>query len=216
MLRSASRIYKNSNNYFSSMGDDMLLSSHQVSRLLQVSPSTVVAWINQGKLEASRTPGGHRRVKVGDLRRFLVASGMDLPPGLAAPEPARRVFVVDDDPMVLRAIRRAVAQLGDSSIEVDGCEDGIRALVLIGAIQPDLVLLDIYMQGVDGFEVCRRLRQVPHLEKLKVVAITAYPSEEARARILDHGACDYWVKPVTGEQIAALLDSDVAAVAESR
>ena len=107
--------------------------------------------------------------------------------------------------MVIRAIQRSLAQREDLALEVEGCHDGIQALVLIGARQPDLVLLDIYMAGLDGFEVCRRLRSMPQLGGLKIVAITAHPSEEARARILDYGASDYWVKPVSAEQIVGAL-----------
>jgi excisionase family DNA binding protein len=206
LVQSASKFCKNSNSYFS-FKEEVCLSSHQASRLLQVSPSTVVGWINQGKLEAFRTPGGHRRVRVSDLRRFLLDNGMPLPPELGAPAARRRVFVVDDDPMVFKVISRAVARL-DDTVAVDGCEDGIKALVLIGALQPDLVLLDIYMEGLDGFEVCRRLRQIPNLQGLKIVAMTAHPSPAIRARILDHGAYDFWVKPVSAEKILALLDEE--------
>jgi excisionase family DNA binding protein len=210
LIQSASKFCKSSNSYFS-FKEEACLSSHQVGRLLQVSPSTVVGWINQGKLEAFRTPGGHRRVKVGDLRRFLIDNEMPLPPELGARPARRRVFVVDDDPMVFKVIARGISQL-DDTVAVDGCEDGIKALVLIGAQQPDLVLLDIYMEGLDGFDVCRRLRQIPDLQGLKIVAITAHPSPEARARILDHGALDYWTKPVNPEWILALLDEEKRAV----
>ena len=118
---------------------------------------------------------------------------------------AKRIFVVDDEPAVIRSIQRAFEKLG-GPYEVEGCSDGIEALVHIGAEVPDLVLLDIYMEGIDGFEVCRRLRRIPQLEGTKIVAMTAYPSEEARARILDYGAVDYWVKPVRVEQILVLHD----------
>jgi excisionase family DNA binding protein len=205
LLQSGARFCNSSISYISSSRDDACMSTHQVSRLLQVSPSTVVAWVNEGKLSAFRTPGGHRRVRVSDIRDFLERNQMPCPPELRGPDRSSRVFVVDDDPYVIRAIQRSLKQHA-AAYEVTGCEDGIEALVLIGALQPDLVLLDIYMEGIDGFEVCRRLRQMPHLQGVKIVAMTAHPSDEARARILDYGAEDYWVKPVRAEQVTEVLD----------
>lgn len=207
LIRSGSRFCSGSYSDISYTDDELALSSHQVGRLLQVSPSTVVGWINQGKLGAFRTPGGHRRIKVGDIRRFIEERGMPLPPMLGQHgSQTQSIFVVDDEPAVIRTIQRAFDKHG-GPYEVDGCEDGIEALVRIGAALPDLVLLDIYMAGIDGFEVCRRLKRVPQLEGTRIVAITAHPSEEARARILDYGALDYWVKPIRVEQIIGALDS---------
>ena len=211
LIRSGARFCGSSYNEISYTDDELALSSHQVGRLLQVSPSAVVGWINQGKLRAHRTPGGHRRIKVGDIRRFLEQRGMPLPAMLREqPYSGVRIFVVDDEPAVIRSIQRAFQKHG-GPYDVEGCEDGIEALVRIGAAIPDLVLLDIYMEGIDGFEVCRRLRRIPQLEGTQIVAMTAHPSEEARARILDYGAVDYWVKPVRVEQVLALLEPLIAA-----
>jgi len=213
LLRSGSKFCKNSYSDIGIGDDELCLSSHQVSHMLGVSPSTVVDWINRGRLAAFRTPGGHRRIKVGDVRRFALAVGMPLPPALRARAGSKRIFVVDDEPAVLRYIQRAVEKHG-GPYQVEGCTDGIEALVRIGAEPPDLVLLDIYMEGIDGFEVCRRLRRIPELDGLQIVAMTAQPSEDARARILDYGAADYWVKPVRAEQIVALFDPQAINEAE--
>ena len=78
---------------------------------------------------------------------------------------------------------------------------------MIGATVPDLVLLDIYMEGIDGFEVCRRLKMIPGTADLPIVAMTSFPSEEARARILDYGAMDYWVKPLQPERLVELIQA---------
>jgi len=203
LVASATRFCKNSINYNKLVADDLFFTSHQVSRMLQVSPSTVVGWINHGKLEAFRTPGGHRRVRMADLRAFLEQNQLPIPTDVGAM--AHRVFVVDDDALVIKAIQRSMARVEGCMVEVEGCVDGITALVLIGARHPDLVLLDIYMEGLDGFEVCRRLRQIPSLEGLKIVAMSAQPSEEDRARILECGATQYWAKPVVAGQIFEVL-----------
>lgn len=204
-MRSGSKFCNSSIYGFSLQDEAVCLSSHQASQLVGVSPSTIVDWINRGRLPAFRTPGGHRRIKVGDLRRFLASTRMPLPPALRERPTTKRVFVVDDEPAVIRAIQRELDKHG-GPYEVDGCTSGVEALVRIGAVQPDLVLLDIYMEGLDGFEVCRRLRGIPELERLLIVAITAQPTDEARKRIMDCGAADYWVKPVRAEQVTGLLE----------
>ncbi len=116
----------------------------------------------------------------------------------------RRILVVDDELEVLRALVRSLERLAPD-IEVEGCLDGIDALVKVGRWRPDLLLLDIYMAGMDGFAVCRRLRQIPHLDDLKIVAMTAFPSEEARTRILGCGADAFLAKPVDLQEVAGFL-----------
>ncbi len=204
LIQSGTRFCKSSISYIATAPEETQLSSHQISRLAQVSPSTVVSWINQGLLPATRTPGGHRRVTVRDLRQFLTEHQMPMPAELALGTTARRVFIVDDDPLAISAIKRAILQ-HDPRLEVEGCTDGIEALVMIGALLPDLVLLDVHMEAIDGFEVCRRLRKMARLAEMKIVAITAFPSEEDRSRILNYGAADYWIKPVSAQRVAEIL-----------
>lgn len=203
LLRSGTRFNISSISCDGAASEDDTLSTHQVGKLVRVSPSTVVSWTNSGRLRAYRTPGGHRRVRLGDLQRFLAENNLPVPAALqpAPAATASRVFVVDDEPLVIRTIQRSLG--GYPGIEVDGCTDGIEALVRIGALQPDLVLLDVYMEGIDGFEVCRRLHRLQ--PPLTIVAITAFPSDEDRSRILNYGALEYWVKPVRPEEVVRLL-----------
>jgi excisionase family DNA binding protein len=186
------------------VGGDTTHSPAGIGRLLGFHTSTIASWIDSGRLPAQRTPGGHRRVRTADLRRFAAENGFPIPWDVRRPDGRRRILVVDDDPQVLRSLQRGFRPHLDA-FEVDGCYDGIEALVMIGATLPDLVLLDIYMEGIDGFEVCRRLKMIPGTADLPIVAMTSFPSEEARARILDYGAMDYWVKPVLPAQIIELI-----------
>ena len=187
--------------------NERYLSPTQIADVLQVSSAKVFRWLNDGELPGAKTRSGRRRVKTGELRRFLEAKGLPVPGELHPVQKRKRIFVVDDDVHVLRAIKRAFAVHG-GAYDIDGCHDGVEALILIGALQPDLILLDIYMDWPDGFEVCRRLMKTPRLSHLRIVAITASPSEDARARILDYGALDYWVKPVKPEQVISFFQRD--------
>lgn len=204
ILRSGTRFASSSINYVE-LGDEPL-STHRISRLLQVSTQTVISWTDSGRLRSLRTQGGHRRVRPTDLRDFLEQSKLPVPPQLqsGSDDGKSLVFVVDDDPLTIRAIQRALAPYSDRVL-VDGCTDGVESLVLIGAAQPDLVLLDIHMEGIDGFEICRRLNRLERAARFPVVAITAFPSAEDRSRMLNYGALDYWVKPIEAHAVLRVL-----------
>ncbi len=186
------------------MEDNTILSSHQVAKLLQSSPSAVIGWFDRGMLEGFRTPGGHRRVKVGELRRFLESHQMPIPRALMQPaQDPFRVYIIDDEPKIIRALMRAFT-MSDYVVEVRG-SNAVEALVEIGADPPDLILLDIYMDEMNGFDVCKRLRQIERLQEVQVVAMSAAPSKEDRERILSCGAQAYLAKPVSISQLVELL-----------
>ncbi|GAB3837726.1 hypothetical protein GCM10029963_03000 [Micromonospora andamanensis] len=101
-----------------------------------------------------------------------------------------RVLVVDDDPTVSDVVRRYLEQAG---CEVQLAVDGADGLAAIAAARPDLVVLDLMMPGIDGLEVCRRIRR--QLPDLPVVMLTALGEEADRVLGLEVGADDYVTKP---------------------
>jgi two-component system, OmpR family, response regulator MprA len=110
------------------------------------------------------------------------------------------VLVVDDERAVRSALRRALALEG---YRVDEAEDGDRALDFLRARTADAVVLDVLMPGVDGLEVCRRLRAAG--DRTPVLMLTARESVEDRVSGLDAGADDYLVKPFALEELLARL-----------
>jgi two-component system, OmpR family, response regulator MprA len=134
-----------------------------------------------------------------------------------------RVLVVDDDRAVRDALRRALTLAG---YEVQMAEDGERALERVVQSVPDAVVLDVGMPGIDGLEVCRRLRLLGN--RVPILMLTARDAVSDRIDGLDVGADDYMVKPFdVGElkaRIRALLrragpeadDPDVLSFAEVR
>jgi putative two-component system response regulator len=102
------------------------------------------------------------------------------------------VLAVDDDPGALEALADA---LGTLDFQVWQALDGASALVLAREHQPDVVLLDVMMPGMDGYEVCRRLKRDPETRLIPVVFLTGYGSREARLEGLEAGATDFLNKP---------------------
>jgi two-component system, OmpR family, response regulator MprA len=111
-----------------------------------------------------------------------------------------RILVVDDEPAVRTALERALA-LEHSEIEL--AADGVEALDRIAQSPPDAVVLDVAMPGIDGLEVCRRLRGAGN--RVPVLMLTARDAIEDRIDGLDAGADDYLVKPFDVGELRARL-----------
>lgn len=113
-----------------------------------------------------------------------------------------KVLIVDDHPVVRRGIRSLLDDLLD--VEVIGeAENGEQALMFARSHQPDVVLLDIKMPGIDGWEVTRRLNKSS--PKIKIIAVTALSSEPLPTRILQLGARGYLTKESGAEEMARAI-----------
>jgi excisionase family DNA binding protein len=180
------------------------LSTFTIAQMLQVDPGSVANWIDQNLLKAHRTPGGHRRVAAEDLVRFLKDHRMPIPPDLQADR--AQVVVVDDEPSVTRLIARAI-QLAYPEMAVAEAHDGFEAGTMVATDRPEVVILDLRMPGLDGFEVCRRIKAQESACRTQVVAMTAYPSPENEKRILECGAKVCLSKPLDMDRLMKEIKS---------
>jgi DNA-binding response OmpR family regulator len=114
---------------------------------------------------------------------------------------AGRVLVVDDDETVRDVVRRYLEVAG---FTVDQAGDGAEGLAQFAAHEPDLVVLDVMMPGINGLEVCKRLRQV---SQVPIVMLTALGEEENRIAGLQLGADDYVTKPFSPKELALRVAS---------
>ncbi len=108
-----------------------------------------------------------------------------------------RILVIDDDEAITTALRRALAFEGYT---VDVALDGEEGLRKVRDAAPDLIILDILMPGIDGFEVCQRLRAG---DDTPILILTARDEVADRVRGLDAGADDYLVKPFAPDELLA-------------
>jgi CheY-like chemotaxis protein len=102
-----------------------------------------------------------------------------------------RVLLIDDEP----AIRRFVEVLMRNEYQLELAASGPEGLEKAAQCRPDLILLDIYMQGMDGFEVCRALKANPHTAGIPVAMFTAISRQHEKEKGLAAGAVDYITKP---------------------
>ncbi|MBI1845603.1 MAG: response regulator [Candidatus Rokubacteria bacterium] len=178
--------------------DERYLTTGQVAEALQVSPVSVKKWIKQGKLRAARTPGGHFRIAAEDLRALQESHDFWARGG------PMRVLVVDDDAGVLRFLQTVLTSaLPDAVVET--AQDGYSALLKVGAFQPELLILDLRMPLVDGFQVCQRLKGDPSTKHIRILAITGYAEADMRNRALACGADAFLAKPMRPDVLQATL-----------
>lgn len=114
------------------------------------------------------------------------------------------VLVIDDSPDIPRLV---TALLRADGVIVQSAPDGESGLAAVAEIQPDLILLDIDMPGLDGFEVCRRLKIDPKLFEIPVIFCTGLNTPEERRRGLELGATDYVTKPFDRAELRARVRS---------
>ncbi|MFI8824787.1 response regulator transcription factor [Streptomyces sp. NPDC053431] len=119
----------------------------------------------------------------------------------SAPRPPARILVVDDDPTVAEVV---TGYLDRSGFAVEHAADGPEALLRAGERRPDLVVLDLMLPGLDGLEVCRRLRETG---PVPVIMLTARGDEEDRITGLEVGADDYVTKPFSPRELVLRVES---------
>src|SRR5688572_26629277 len=127
----------------------------------------------------------------------------------AAPLRPLRVVVVDDDRLQLRAIVRSGRD--QPNLELTAIDNPIDALLAIGSIKPDIVVMDLYMPGLDGLEACRRIKANPDTRDIDVVIATAAMSEELERTCREAGAMFSVTKPVRLMTLLALWPRPSAA-----
>lgn len=181
-----------------------LFTSHEVATLVQVSPSSVLKWIEQGKLKAYRTPGGHRRVSSDELIGFLRAHQLPVPPELE--EEKVRLLVIDDEAPYLRALGGLLSR-ADARVEVELAESAMDGLLKVGLWRPQVVLLDTYMPGMDGVEVCKRLKESAETRGIAVLAMSGRPSAELEKKFLEAGAAAFLAKPIQPSVVLSKLET---------
>jgi len=182
------------------------LTPNEVAELLMVNPVTVRQWAARGLLRSLTTPGGHRRFLLSDVEEFARSRGAaSVTRGSGRPD---RVLIVDDDQQLCRFIADLI-RTRDAHVEIESANNGFEAGIKVESFRPHALVLDLMMPGMDGFEVCRRLRARQTLNHIRIVAMTGFPSAENFERILAAGADACLPKPLDAERL--LIELGLAA-----
>jgi CheY-like chemotaxis protein len=176
-----------------------------VAKICRVSKKTVLNWIYRDALKAFTTFGGHYRVWPGDLKKFITRAGLDVP-FFFVDDRQTTFLIVDDDPAYTLLLKEALLA-HFSNADVITTDDGYEALLLIGERKPHIVMLDLKMPKVDGFEVLELLRSRKKQGSMKVVVLSGYLDHETRERLKTTVADNVWEKGRPVHEILQAIDN---------
>lgn len=177
--------------------ENIYLSPAEAARLLLVSPVTLRAWAQKGLLPSETTPGGHRRFLRRDVEQFRNRGGQRQDASL-------RLLVVEDDVQVMDYILELLPEMSHPLV-VETAHDGFEAGSKLLSFAPDVMLLDLMMPGMNGWDVCRRVKSDPATAAIRVIAMTGYPSELNVRKILEAGAEYCLSKPIDTDKLEHIL-----------
>jgi excisionase family DNA binding protein len=184
------------------METKLSFSTSEVAVYCHVTADTIRKWAEAGRIRVFKTPGGHRRIRREDLLRFLRENNMPIHEDLD--NSGVKILIVDDEKAVLSVIRRFL-EMSQTRFQIEVALDGYDAGHQIAAFKPDVVFLDLRLPGIDGFEVCRRIKADPQNVGMRVIAMTGYYEGETAQRVVELGALMCLQKPFTPDDLRRAL-----------
>lgn len=188
---------------------DDVFTVYKASQYCKVSSQTIINWIDSGYITAYKTPGGHRRISRKDLEAFMTKQGIPIPSDMTD-NGRRRILVVDDDPIIVESIVQALEE-DEHDYEVISASDGFEAGLQVNHFKPHLLILDIMMPDIKGYEVCQKIKSGKDTKDTKIIVLSAYLDEEKFKKMKEYGADVCFSKPLPLSQLKA----EVARLLES-
>jgi excisionase family DNA binding protein len=150
-----------------------VLTVPQAAEYCAVERMTMWRWVKAGYIHAFVTPGGHYRIRREDLLAFL--EDKESSAEKSETRDTARILVVDDDEMICKVLKRMFQK---ERYEVDIALNGFEAGIKMLKFNPDIIILDLVMPGIDGFEVCKLIKKNPKTSHIKVLIFTGHETEE--------------------------------------
>jgi excisionase family DNA binding protein len=165
----------------------------EAAKVCGVGRSTMWRWVKSGNVKTAVTLGGQHRISKANLKSFIAEN--QVYPLLSNSSSKEKILIVDDDIQIQKLFSKVLSLNG---YQTEVASDGFEAGVKIMSFKPGVILLDLHMPGMDGFEVCKKVKENPATAHIKILVITGYGSDENRERVMGAGADDYLAKPVSG------------------
>lgn len=192
-----------------------IFSALEVANLCGVVNQTAINWIRNGHLKAFMTPGGQYRVYQEDLVAFLEHRGMRVPTELSPNAKAdldwTTLAIVDDDTELNDIVKKLIEKT-PLRLNILQAYDGFGAGALIAEKHPGFIILDIDLPGVDGNQICAKLKTEPSFGKPFVITVTGMAEPTIRDRALQAGADAFLPKPLDFDELTTVLGDFVSRV----
>lgn len=210
------------------------LTTLEVARLLGMAVRSVQMMVDRGELEAWRTPGGHRRISRTSVMHWLASRGVTVPDAAPIPtDPAAKTSAVKPAPGSAAARRRPIVLLLEDSVhhqnlirllvqqrfpsvDLHVCGDGISGLALFGRLEPDVLIVDILLPGVDGATLITTLRSQPQFDGTRLLVVTSLDPDQRGAYALALEGLPVVHKPMLVAELPELLAQCLASAAGRR
>lgn len=179
------------------------LTISQASKYCKVPVKTIKSWIETELLPTLKGTGGHRRINKEDLDKFLQSKGIPLPEE-AKTETRKKILVVDDDRIIVETIVQSLEE-DECGYDLISAADGFEAGIQVSHFKPDLVILDINMPDINGYEVCRKIKSSPATCGTKIIVLSAYLNGEAFEQMKEYGADACFSKPLPLAQLKDIV-----------
>jgi len=185
-----------------------IFSALEVANICGVVNQTAINWIKNGYLKAFTTPGGQYRVYSEDLVEFLSSRNMRMPKELLdltdGKSALQKILVVDDDETINNLIRDfLVKKFPDFSILQ--AFDGFEAGKLVAEEKPALIVLDVDLPGINGRELCKKIKADQNLGNPRILTITGLDDPDLKEAILKEGADAFMSKPLDFDELPGII-----------
>jgi len=176
------------------------LTPKDVAKLLMVSTAAIRLWAEKGELKAMMTAGGHRRFKLEDIKTFAKDKNIQLN---IESDASVKILIIDDEILFTEFLEDALTTIYPQvkiAVSLDGFDAGIK----LKDFKPSIVLLDLKMPGMDGFQVCQHIKSDPLLQRIRVIAMSGDTNLERKQKIIATGAEVCLSKPF---KVAELIET---------
>lgn len=180
------------------------------ARLLGLSVATVQSLVEKGEIEAWKTLGGHRRIALKSINAYIAKNSPQLARIDIDPKSRLRVLVVEDDEAT-RDLYQSHFEEWDLPVDCTWMPSALQAMMDIASMQPDLLITDLTMPGVDGIEMLKTLKRNQNLARMQIVVISGLPLEAVASRGGMPEHAHLMQKPINFEWLHGYLTALVAA-----
>jgi excisionase family DNA binding protein len=185
------------------MAEPEFVTTRQAAQRLGVSLGTVQHMVESGVLEAWKTLGGHRRIPLSALETHL-GRRRAMTPNSSESGGQLDVLIAEDDPS-LQTLYRLTMERWEMPINLRIVNNGFDGLVQVGQRVPDVLISDLMMPGMDGFEMIRRLRANPELARMDILVVSAIDKDDVLAHESFPNDITVFRKPIPFHEIKGFL-----------